>query len=455
MSDLTLTCLGAAGTVTGSRHLVTAGHARILLDCGLFQGLKSLRLQNWDRFPVDPAEIDAVVLSHAHLDHSGYLPKLVREGFGGQIHCSAATAALCDILWRDSANLQEQDAEYANSRGFSRHHPALPLYGTADVEPALHRLRQHKFEQAFDLPDGARAVLRKAGHILGAATVGLTWKGRTVVFSGDLGRYEDGLMPPPEPVEEADYVVVESTYGDRRHDPASPEDALEAVISRTARRGGTVVIPAFAVGRAQELLYHLWRLRQAGRMGQVRVFLDSPMAMATGALMERFTAAHKLSPDVVHAVDRSVTYIRSVEESRALSANRVPKVIVSASGMATGGRVLHHLRAFGPDPRNTVLFSGFQAAGTRGADLLAGKGEIKMHGQWIPIRAEIADLPMLSAHADCDEIMRWLGGFRRPPKRAFVVHGEGHASKALQERIHAELGWDAIVPVQGERHVLA
>lgn len=455
MSDLTLTCHGAAGTVTGSRHLLHAGDHAILVDCGLFQGLKPLRLQNWERFPVDPADIDTVVLTHAHLDHSGYLPRLVRAGFRGDIVCSSATAALCEILWPDSAHLQEQDAEFANRHGFSKHKPALPLYGVDDVEPALKRLDRQRFHHPIGLPGGAELTFRRAGHILGAATAEIRWQGRTVVFSGDLGRYDDAIFEPPEPVEAADYLVIESTYGDRLHDPRPAEDALEEVVARTAARGGTVVIPAFAVGRAQELLYYFWKLRTEGRMGRVKVFLDSPMAIEASDLMERFIGNHRLSPEVVAQVEKAATYIRSVEESKALSANPVPKVIISASGMATGGRVLHHLKAFGPDRRNTILFSGFQAAGTRGADLLAGKRELRMHGQWIPIRAEIAELPMLSAHADANELMRWLGGFKTPPKRTFVVHGEPQASRALEERITRELGWNCLIPFQGERHILS
>jgi metallo-beta-lactamase family protein len=455
MPKLTLTCLGAAGTVTGSRHLLQYGDTRILIDCGLFQGLKPLRLQNWATFPVEPSSIEAVVLTHAHLDHSGYIPKLVREGFEGPVICSAATAALCEILWPDSAHLQEQDADFANRHGFSKHSPALPLYGMRDVEPALKRLSKQRFEKVIPLPGGAELIFHRAGHILGAAIAEIRWGGRTVVFSGDLGRYEDAVMEPPETVAKADYLVVESTYGDRLHDKKPVEDALAEVIDRTVHRGGTVVIPAFAVGRAQELIYHLWRLRQEGRIDRARVFLDSPMAIAASGLMGRFVGNHRLSPDVVGAMDASVTYCRTVDESKALTANQVPKVIISASGMATGGRVLHHLKAFGTDKKNTLLFSGFQAAGTRGADLVAGKREVKIHGQWIQIRAEIAELPMLSAHADADELMRWTGGFDPPPKRTFIVHGEQHASVALQTRIEAERGWTCLTPIQGERHILA
>lgn len=454
MSGLTLTSYGAAGTVTGSRHLLESSGRRLLIDCGLFQGLKTLREKNWSPFPVDPSSIGAVVLTHAHLDHSGYLPRLVREGFKGKIICTPATADLCELLLVDSAKIQESDAAFANRHGFSRHAPALPLYTRNDVEHVLRKLTPVRFGKTTDLGHGAHLTFRRAGHILGAATVDIRWADRTVVFSGDLGRYDDPLTPDPEPVDAADFLVVESTYGDRLHAATDPGDALLEVIGRTAARGGTVIIPAFAVGRAQQLLYHLWRLKRDGLLPLIPVFLDSPMAIDASLLFENHPEDHRLPKGVYEQVCKVATYVRHVEQSIAVTASPVPKIIVSASGMATGGRVLHHIKALGPDPRNTILFAGFQAAGTRGARLVAGEREVKIHGQRIPIRAEVANLSMLSAHADAGELMRWMGGFRSPPSRTFVVHGEPPASTALARRIGENLGWHARTSVEGETYRL-
>ncbi|KDD58622.1 beta-Casp domain protein [Bordetella bronchiseptica OSU553] len=451
---LTLTCLGGAGTVTGSKHLLRHGDTRLLVDCGLFQGLKNLRELNWQPLPVAPADVDAVVLTHAHLDHCGYLPRLVAEGFRGRIHATPATRDVAELILLDSANLQEKDAEFANRKGFSRHTPALPLYRVVDAERALARFSDVALHRETALPGGATLTLRRAGHILGAATAQIDIGGMRVVFSGDLGRYNDPVMHDPEDVRNADYIVIESTYGNRRHDAADPVEALGAVIERTVLRGGTVVIPAFAVGRAQTLIHALWKLRQAGRLHNVPVYLDSPMATSATELLARHASEHKLSAQDCAAACAAVTYVRDVEGSKALSANRYPKVIISASGMATGGRVLHHMAAFGADHRNTLLFAGFQAAGTRGRKLLDGATETRIYGQWIPIKAEVAELPMLSAHADSDELMRWLAGFQEAPRRVFIVHGEPQASEALRERIQRELNWQAIVPVQDRRYTL-
>lgn len=447
---LTLTSLGGAGTVTGSKHLLAQGNHRILVDCGLFQGLKNLRDLNWTPFPVDPGSIDAIVLTHAHLDHSGYLPKLVRDGFRGQIFATGATGAVAELILLDSGHLQEKDAEYANRKGFSKHRPALPLYGIRDAERAMEFFTVVPFHKSVSLPGGATLTFRHAGHILGAATAQIDWGGKTIAFSGDIGRYGDPFMLDPEPVPEADHVVIESTYGNRKHDPADPTEQLGAVIKRTAKRGGTVVIPAFAVGRAQSLLYHTWKLKEAGHLGDIPVFLDSPMAISASEMLCTFPQDHRLSMQTCRETCDIATYVRDVEGSKAITSNRFPKVVISASGMATGGRVLHHINAFGPDPKSTILFSGFQAAGTRGRDMLQGAREVKIHGQWVPIRAEVADLPMLSAHADADELMRWLSGFRRAPQKVFIVHGEPDASEALRVRIGRDLGWSAAVPRQDQ-----
>jgi metallo-beta-lactamase family protein len=447
---LSLSFLGGAGTVTGSKYLVGHDKHRILVDCGLFQGFKALRLKNWAPFAVAPAGIEAVVLTHAHIDHSGYLPLLVKRGFGGPVYCSSATADLCAILLPDAAYLQEKDAEYANRHGFSKHKPALPLYTIEDAEHALQLLRPVGFDQVRSLPGGAAIRLRRAGHILGAASVQLDWAGVTIAFSGDVGRYGDALMPDPAPIDRADYLLVESTYGDRRHEHGDPADVLAEIVDSTIGRGGTVVIPAFAVGRAQSLLFLFDRLRSAGRLANVPIFLDSPMAEDASAIFCKNVKDQKLAEAMCRRACAVAHYVRSVDESKALTANPMPKVIISASGMATGGRVLHHLKRYAPDPKNTILFAGFQAGGTRGAAMTAGADSVKIHGEYVAVRAEVHNLDMLSAHADADEILRWLGGFKAPPRTTFIIHGEPAASDALRHRIEEELGWACVVPDHGQ-----
>jgi metallo-beta-lactamase family protein len=450
-----LSFLGGVGTVTGSKYLVENADCRTLIDCGLFQGFKALRLKNWAPLPIHPRGIDAVVLSHAHLDHSGYLPLLVKQGFIGPVFCSHATADLCGILLPDAGHLQEKDAEFANRHGYSKHKPALPLYTEEDARTALTHLTSTPFDKEHTLSGGAVIRLRRAGHILGAASVQLDWAGTRIVFSGDLGRYGDATMVDPEPVEHADYLLVESTYGNRRHDKADPSDALDAIISKTVGRGGSVIIPAFAVGRAQSLLFHLHKLKLRGRLTNVPVFLDSPMAIDASEIFCRGVKDHKLSETDCRRACAVARYVRSVDESKALTANPMPKVIISASGMATGGRVLHHLKAYAPDHKSTILFAGFQAGGTRGAAMVAGAQSIKIHGQYVPVRAEVSNLDMLSAHADADEILRWLGGFKAPPRMTFITHGEAAASDALRHRIEEKLGWPCVVPDFGQKVELA
>lgn len=437
---------GAAGTVTGSRYLLESKGTRILVDCGLFQGLKNLRLRNWAAFPVKPKSISAVLLTHAHLDHSGYLPALTRDGFDGPIYCSKGTRELCKILLADAARLQEQDADYANRRGFSKHHPALPLYDSQDAKRALRQFSSLSFDETHELREGPTVRLRRAGHILGASSLEVNWKGRRLVFSGDLGRYDDPTMIDPEPVTRADYLIVESTYGDRLHEKGDPQEALAQVIERTVARGGTVVVPAFAVGRAQTLLYFLSRLQESGRLARTPVYLDSPMAIEASELFVRHGEDQRLSDDERRRACAVATYVASPQESKALKDDPTPKVIVSASGMATGGRVLHHLKTYAPNPRNTILFTGFQAAGTRGAALVAGAQSIKMHGQYVPVAAEVQNLTMASAHADADGIMRWLRNFQQPPRMTFVTHGEPVAADTLRRRIQDELDWPAYTP---------
>lgn len=445
-----LTFLGGVGGVTGSRFLLERKGQRILIDCGLFQGLKNLRLRNWAPFPVKPKSIAAVILTHAHIDHSGYLPALTRDGFKGSIYCSKATRELCKILLPDSARLQEQDAEYANRQGFSKHKPALPLYDTTDARRALRLFQSLAFDRAHKLREGPTLRLRRAGHILGAAIVEIIWGGRKIVFSGDLGRYGDPTMLDPTPVSEADYLIVESTYGDRLHDRRPVEPALADLLERALGRGGVVVIPTFAVGRAQSLLYHLERLKSAGQLADVPIYLDSPMAIEASAALEQFPEDRRLGDMEWRRACEVAEYVETAERSKEIFADARRKIILSASGMATGGRVLHHLRNYAPDARNLILFAGYQAAGTRGASLVGGADTIKIFGEYVQVRAQVENLDMLSAHADADEIMRWLHNFNHPPRVSFIVHGEPSAADALRLRIQDELGWRCQTPEYGD-----
>lgn len=447
-----VTFLGGTGTVTGSKYLVRDETTSVLVDCGLFQGLKELRLRNWAPFPVPPNTIDAVVLTHAHLDHSGYLPRLAREGFSGPIYCSEATAALAGILLPDSGHLQEEDAERANRHGYTKHKPALPLYTEDEARACLKLLRPVPFARRQELSDFLGFSLHHAGHIPGAASVLLDDGSSSILFSGDLGRANDPVMRPPVPPPGADVLVVESTYGDRLHDKADPAESLAEIILRTIRRGGTVVVPAFAVGRAQLVLYYLHRLKQEGRLPRdLPIYLDSPMAIDVADLLGRFPAEHRLGRDLCAAVCATARYVRTRAESQALDADpRAPSVIVSASGMATGGRVLHHLARYLGDARNAVVLAGFQAAGTRGDRLARGETEIKIHGRMIPVQAEIHQLPGLSAHADADELLDWMSGMPSAPRQVLVTHGETAVSAALSGAIADRLGWPARPAIDGE-----
>lgn len=445
-----ITFLGAVGTVTGSKFLVEHGGARLLVDCGLFQGFKQLRLRNWARLPFEPARLDAVVLTHAHLDHSGYLPVLMRDGFAGPVYASEATAALADILLPDSGHLQEEEAEYANRHGFSKHSPALPLYTREDAERSLQAFRTLPWHQPREVAEGIRVTLRPAGHILGAATVEIVAGGVTLVCTGDLGRPHDPIMVAPESIARADYLLVESTYGDRCHPSEDTGQVLAGIIKRTTARHGITLIPSFAVGRAQTLMYYLYRLKQSGAIpADLPVFLNSPMATDATELYQRFRREHRLSPQECEGMCRVAHIVQTVDESKRLNERSEPAIIISASGMATGGRVLHHLKAFAPYARNTVLFSGFQAGGTRGAAIVGGAESVRIHGEEIPVRAEVVMLENLSAHADANEILHWLQGFKRPPRQTFVVHGEPAASDALRRRIASELRWSSQVPEHG------
>lgn len=441
--------LGAAGTVTGSKYLVEAAGKQILVDCGLFQGLKALRLRNWERLPLDPKSLDAVVLTHAHIDHTGFLPVLTKAGYRGPVYCTPATLDLCKILLPDSGKLQEEEAEYANKKGFSKHHPALPLYTQEDAERSLRQFSTVGWNSDFTLAPDLKFRFTRAGHILGAAVVTLEHKGTRVVFSGDLGRIHDPVLSPPDTIEKADYLILESTYGGRSHSRVDLFADLANWINRAIARNGVVVIPAFSVGRTQTLLHFLNVLKTEGRIADVPVYLNSPMSINATRILCEYPGEHRLSKKECHGACGVARYVHTQAESRALNEKSGPMIILSASGMATGGRVLHHLKAFGPDARNLILLTGFQTAGTRGARLLEGEKELKIHGQMIPIRAEVASLDAFSAHADEPEILEWLTKFKRPPTVTFLTHGEPQASTALKSAIEKRFSWTCRIPAHG------
>ncbi|AKQ41621.1 Beta-lactamase-like protein [Aurantiacibacter atlanticus] len=445
-----LSFLGAAGTVTGSRYLLQTPTHRILVDCGLFQGYKQLRERNWQSFPVDPASLDAVLLTHAHLDHSGYVPALVRDGFKGPVISTHATFRLCELLLPDSGYLMEADARYAKRKGYSRHKSPRPLYTQEDAKTALKSFKPAPFSEPVEITPDCTAVFRPMGHILGAASIELQCGDLRIAFSGDIGRYGSATMVDPEPVPQADYIVTESTYGNRDHGEADPESVLEDVIGRTVRRGGSVIIPSFAVGRAQSLLYHLSQLRRRGKLPQIPIYLDSPMAVNASSIFCDHLGEHRLTEEQCREACGIAEYVREAEESKALNRNAMPKIIISASGMATGGRILHHLKHNAPSHRNTIILAGYQAGGTRGAALRDGATELKIHGSYIPIRAEVAQLDMLSAHADQGELLHWLEGFGSAPRQVFVTHGEAAASDTFRHLITERFGWPARVPGHAE-----
>jgi metallo-beta-lactamase family protein len=443
---MTITFCGAAETVTGSRFVCESADHRVLVDCGLFQGIKRLRELNWSRFPVEPASIDAVLVTHAHIDHSGYLPALVRDGFGGDIWCTPGTAALARVLLLDSAHLHEEDARVANRRKSSRHKPALPLYTRADAERCLEHLHPVAPGATFTPVPGIDALFTPNGHILGSASVRLDDARASVSFTGDVGRASDPIMRPPEPLPAADHVVTESTYGNRSHGDGDASDELEAAVNRTVGRGGTLLLPVFAVGRAQTVLHLLTELRLAGRIPEVPTCLNSPMAIEATDLFLKLRDEHKLSDEECRRMRDGVEFVRTVEESKELASRHGPMIVLAASGMATGGRVLHHLEQLLPDHRNTVLFTGYQAPGTRGDAMVNGARQIKIWGRYIAVRAEVEQIDSLSAHADADELVAWLSQTPVPRWGASVVHGEAAAADTLRLRLRDELGWEARVP---------
>lgn len=457
----TLQFLGAAETVTGSKYVLDVHGSRVLIDCGLFQGLKQLRLRNWEALPVSPASITWALLTHAHIDHSGYLPRLVRDGFTGPVYATTATADLLKIMLPDSARLQEEDADYANRKGFSKHRPALPLYTEQDAAAALKQIHGVQYEEDVRLNKFINARFIHAGHILGSSfievqTTEANREPLKIVFSGDLGRYDEPILNDPAAENDADYLLVESTYGNRQHDHTDPKDRLAEIINATAERGGKLIIPAFAVGRTQLLVYYLRELEDEGRIPVLPVAVDSPMGVEATRLYLKHHEDHDLDMQRVENLHknplatRNFSLVQGRNGSKALNSLQGPAIIVSASGMASGGRVLHHLAQWLPDPASAVIFVGYQAVGTRGRRLQDGEKEVRIHGEMVPVHAHIESISSLSAHADSDEIMRWLRGFKRPPRKTFVVHGELDSATALRDRIFKELGWEAVIPTYKE-----
>jgi metallo-beta-lactamase family protein len=438
--------IGATETVTGSKYLLTTDSEKILVDCGLFQGLKKLRLRNWDHLPFKPRDIKSVLLTHAHIDHSGFIPVLVKQGFEGQVYCSYGTKELCKILLPDSGYLQEEDANFANRHRISVHTPALPLYTRKDAEESLQSFHPCDFHKEIHISKELKVKFLHAGHILGASMIKVTDGKNSLLFTGDLGRPHDIFMKPPEVVTEIDYLVLESTYGDRLHTPVDPKIELAEVINRTAHRGGIIIIPAFAVGRAQTVLYLVSQLKKENKIPDIPVYLDSPMAVDATDLYCDFASEHRVSAPECKLMFKEARVINTPDESKALDHDFTPKIIITASGMASGGRVVHHLKTFVTDPRNTVLFEGYQAAGTRGEAMVRGAEHIKIHGEEYPVRAEIVLQDNLSAHSDYSETLKWLENFTRPPKKVFLTHGEGEQAEALSQRITDKFGWKCHVP---------
>jgi metallo-beta-lactamase family protein len=449
-----ITFHGATDTVTGSRYLVELDGARILVDCGLFQGPKKLRMRNWERPGFDPTTLDAVILTHAHIDHTGYLPRLCKAGFRGRVFCTEGTRDLLRILLPDSGHLQEEEARFANRHAYSRHHPALPLYTRADAEACLERLAPVAFHDEFAPAAGITASYTRAGHSVGSGCLRLALGSTSITFTGDVGRPIDPVMKAPEPLAATDYLVVESTYGDRRHAATDLAEDIARLVTETIERRGVIVVPAFAVGRAQHLLHLLAELEARRRIPPIPVFLDSPMAIAATRLFCRHEIDHGLGEAACTSMCKLPQYTQTADESKEIDRRTEPMIVISASGMATGGRVLHHLKRFLPDPRNTILLVGYQSAGTRGRSLADGAGELKIHGQYVPVRARVVQLQGLSAHADYREMLDWLAASKLAPRRVFVTHGEPAAADALRRRLVDELGWDAAVPSLGESHSL-
>jgi len=454
-SQFTISFLGAAETVTGSRYLLESAASRVLVDCGLFQGYKKLRQRNWAAPGFTPAGVDAVVLTHAHLDHSGYLPRLMQAGFRGPVYCTPGTRDLLHVLLPDAGHLQEEEAKFAARAGYSRHETPLPLFTREEAMRSLELLRSVPYEQSFQVTSEVEGSFSRAGHIVGSASLRLQLPGVSLVLSGDVGRPHDPIMRPPSPVPASDFLVIESTYGDRRHSQQPVLEELGNIVRETAARGGTLVVPAFAVGRAQHVLFLLSQLIAQGKIAKLPIFLDSPMAIDATAIFRDHAEEHSLTSEECREMCAVARYSSTSDDSKAIDATSGPMIIVSASGMATGGRVLHHLKRFLPEAQNTVLLVGYQSAGTRGRSLADGVQELKIHGQYVQVRAQVRKLDGLSAHADYAELIAWLKASHAQPRRVFVTHGEPAAADAFRRRLRDELGFDAVVPDHGSTYPLS
>ncbi len=450
-SKFSIQFLGGAGTVTGSKFLVRFDGHNVMVDCGMFQGLKNLRELNRAPLPIDVRELDSVILTHAHLDHTGHLPLLAGAGFKGKIYCSEPTFELSEIILRDTAKIQEEDALHANQGGYSKHNPALPLYGTRDVEKILPHFEVKPPHQWIQIAPRIKFRFQLSGHILGSVFIELDCGDERIVFSGDLGRKHPLTLNPPAQIENADYVVIESTYGDRKHPREDLFDRFAKIISETVKKGGQVLIPCFAVGRTQDILHILARLKSAGSIPDLPIYLDSPMAIRTTRVFDRFPTWHKLGPEDLENLERGVTMVSDSEASKQLQKDDRPAIVIAGSGMMAGGRILSHAFTKLQEPKNTFILVGFQAAGTLGRFLRDGSDEVKMFGKYVPVNARIEEISSLSAHADQSEIIDWLKGFTKPPKKAFIVHGEPHSADALRVRIKDSLGWPVLVAVMSDQ----
>jgi len=461
MSAPTIRFLGAAHTVTGSRFLIESGGSRVLVDCGMFQGIKEVRKRNWEPFPEDIQSIDAVVLTHAHIDHTGYLPRLVKLGYNGPVYATPATNALLGLLLPDAGYLQEEEARYLNKRGATKHSPALPLYTQGDAQDALKLLRTLDYDEPLEVAKGITATMHPSGHILGAAFIQLDFEGRRLVASGDLGSYEREVMKGPSPIpKDADYILAESTYGGRSHPEDPVREQLRKHIAPILAKGGVVVIPSFAIGRSTVLLYHLRKLQEQGDLPDVPVYLDSPMATDSVKLYIRYGIEHNLKVEMLSRSEscpirpKTTRLVRTPEESKKLNTRKGPFIVVSASGMATGGRILHHLSHRAPDQGNLILLVGYQAQGTRGRRILEGAETMKIHGEEIAIRAHVASIGGFSAHGDADDIIRWLKTASKKPKKVFLVHGEDDSLRAMKERVEGELHFPTSTPAHLQKYPL-
>jgi len=447
--------LGGASTVTGSKTLISVDGKKVLIDCGLFQGLKFLREKNWNPLPIPASELSAVVLTHAHIDHSGYIPRLIKDGFRGRIYCTSATRDVCAILLPDAGYLQEEEAEYLNKGKKSKHHPALPLFTQREAEESLKYFHPVELHEEVKLAPNISFYFQIAGHMLGAAAIILKAAGKTLAFTGDVGRLEDPIYFAPEVLPPVDYLITESTYGNRLHPKVDPLYELERIVTETERREGVILIPAFAIGRAQALMHALWTLRRQERIPDIPMYLNSPMATDFAAVFRKHPDFHRLTVERVSAINSIFKFVRSSEESKELNERQGPMIIISAAGMLTGGRILHHLKAFAPQPQNTIVLSGYQAAGTRGETLQNGAREVKIHGAYVPVLAQVETIGNLSGHADHEELTQWLGASKMKPKQVFVNHGEPSAADEFRRRLTEHFSWDCVVPQPDQKFQLS